>query len=404
MLRLGRSRPLQVGLKTFFQPILDIAQRRVCGFEALTRVVRSGQSNGTTDGAVPSPGLFDGLSDEEIVAQDQACRMQALSSFAKVVQANSAYCLYLNVSRATVELGAGELVDVVQGVRKLGIPFAHVVLEIDGAESVCADRLKKFMTIHRNHGFRIAFDRYDGGRMHLDRVVDFRPDMVKLSGDFTAKAASNAGMAQVVSALIRIAQTSGTEVTGTGVEREDDAIALLRMGLHTLQGYYFDRPHSKNVRGMEKYHFQVEYLTRKYIRHCVDHIGEGRSLQIAAQALLEKVAAALARAGVKKYPAVLQAALRRDRRISGAFVLDKAGVQIVDAVSQSGLGASRFCPPAVGTLHFLRDYYLHVVAGYERYVTPVHFSAFSDQPCRIMAQRVPGEKRHIVCIELIGDY
>ncbi|MFW5487230.1 MAG: EAL domain-containing protein [Desulfovibrio sp.] len=388
-------------LRTFFQPILDIGQRRVCGFEALTKRVNSGGGGG--DKSI-SGQLFAGLSDEETVALDRACRQKAMRSFAKINRSTSGFNLHLNVCKATIIAGdaeGGELRDVLEGADTFGISTRRIVLEIDEVGSIDNEILRRFLDIHRGHGFRIAFDRYDGESLYLAKVEEFRPDVVKLSTSLVSRTLVEESAALLVKALLGGALTQRIDVVATGVETEEQAIGLLELGPTCLQGFYFDRPHAKNVRGIEKYHFQVEYLVRKYVRHCVERIGEEKRRQVTAQALLQKVTAALARANVEKYPVVLKAALRRDKCIAGAFVIDKAGKQLIDAVSQERGEGCNFCPTPKGTRHFLRDYYLHVAAGYEKFVTPAHTSPFSGKLCRMIAQRIPGAARNIVCLELM---
>lgn len=387
-------------LRTFFQPVLDVGQRRIYGFEALTR----GSNNGT--GTVSPALLFADLPPEETVALDLRCREQALASFAKLLRADPSYCLHLNISRPTVEQcagGAAGLPDVVEAVGRLGVDGSQIILELDEAEKADFCRLEAFIKANRSHGFRIAFDRYDDGRMSLSRVVELHPDMVKITGSLVGRAASGDGAGQVVRALVDLAGSVGTQVAATGIENEEDALALLRMGVRVMQGFYFDKPHSTNIRGMEKYNFLVEHVAREYMRFRLESISGEKRRQAEAHALLQKVVAALARSGVEKYPAVLQAALRRDRALMRAFVLDRKGVQLLDAVCQDAQAGSGTAIPPRGMRHFLSDYYLHVAAGYKRFVTPPHVSPFSGDMSQIMAHRVPGESRHIVCIELNMD-
>ena len=80
------------------------------------------------------------------------------------------------------------------------------------------------------------------GYSSLHVVADLRPDFIKLDQLLVRELAASPIKQNLVSAVIRFAEGSHSEVIAEGVEREDEAQVLTSLGIRLVQGFLFGYP------------------------------------------------------------------------------------------------------------------------------------------------------------------
>ena len=118
-------------------------------------------------------------------------------------------------------------------------------LEIEITESSDVIENREFRDIvdrFRNYGLRIGLDDFGSRYANLSLFTNVTFDTVKLDRSLISEIAENPINRMLVHDLIHICGTRGMRCVAEGVETEEQKAALLEMGCHEAQGFYFDKP------------------------------------------------------------------------------------------------------------------------------------------------------------------
>lgn len=221
-------------LELYFQPIVNLRDNIVTGFEALARW------NHRTRGFVPP-------SDFIPVAEDTGMIMQlgewALTEACRKI-AQFPVDLNVAVNLSPVQFSAPSLVDVVQRALIAGGLAPHR-LELEITERLLLgnnERILSTLNQLRQLGIRIALDDFGTGYSALSYLRKFPLDRIKIDRSFVIDLAAGSDQVVVVQAVLGIARALGMAVTAEGVETADQQDFLKAMGCDSAQGSLFGSP------------------------------------------------------------------------------------------------------------------------------------------------------------------
>ena len=121
-------------------------------------------------------------------------------------------------------------------------PAGRLVVEVTEHSKV-ADRaaLAAALARLRRHA-RIAVDDVGAGYSGLRRILDLRPDILKLDMSLTRDVDSDPARAALARALVTFAEGIGCRIVAEGIETEAEMKALRSLGVGYGQGWHFSRP------------------------------------------------------------------------------------------------------------------------------------------------------------------
>ncbi len=221
-------------LHSLFQPIVSVAERRILGYEALTR----GPSNSplhsplTLFAAARQTGM---LSELELACRKSACRRfseQRLDGL-----------LFLNVSPDSLLDANHQPGRTLKLLQTYGISPSRVVIELT-EQSPTDDFYLLDTALHhyRDMGFSIALDDLGAGYSSLRLWSELRPDYVKIDRHFIDGIHRDAVKREFVGSILQMAKASRAKVIAEGIELEEELAVLCEMGVDLLQGYLLCRP------------------------------------------------------------------------------------------------------------------------------------------------------------------
>lgn len=148
----------------------------------------------------------------------------------------------VNVSRNDLQFPdlCGGLTDLL---RRHGLSPSQLHLEI--TESICADNaeLMSLQIAHlRQAGFTVELDDFGAGYSSLNTLKDIPVDVLKLDMKFLSGYRDDDRTRTILSSVIWMAHSLNTTVIAEGVETEQQAQGLRRLGCRRMQGYWFARP------------------------------------------------------------------------------------------------------------------------------------------------------------------
>ncbi|CAI8710907.1 bifunctional diguanylate cyclase/phosphodiesterase [Pseudomonas serbica] len=224
----------QSGLHSLFQPIISLSERRILGYEALSR----GPSNSPLHSPVA---LFavarqaGRLSELEIACRQSACR--------RFNEQKLPGKLFLNVSPESLLEAAHQPGRTLQLLQDFGIAPNQVVIEL--TEQTPTDDFQLLHTAlhhYRAMGFSIALDDLGAGYSSLRLWSELRPDYVKIDRHFIDGIHQDALKREFVGSILQIAKASRAQVIAEGIELPEELAVLTEMGVDLVQGYLLCRP------------------------------------------------------------------------------------------------------------------------------------------------------------------
>lgn len=213
-------------LDVVYQPIVNLKNKSIVGFEALSRFVHSRFR--TPDAWFREARRLNLLSRLELVAISKALDGFDFSN-------NTSY-LSLNISAST--LLHREFLKAIEGV-----PSSRLVLEIIEHEPLdCYGDFSDMLQLLRSKGVRIAIDDLGAGFASLNNVINIKPDIVKLDLNITRNIHIDSARAALVAGLVYFAREMSTILVAEGIENEDQCKLVADLGVDLAQGYFLGLP------------------------------------------------------------------------------------------------------------------------------------------------------------------
>lgn len=227
----------QQELEPYYQPIVNISDQQLNGFEALVRW------NHKEKGLV-SPGLFIPVAEESGLIEDIGKLMLLLAG----KQANHWFCNDTNMTIA-INVAAKQLKQkdfsqqILQLLHKQHISPHHIKLEL--TESALMDDPNDVIRqLHelRKVGITIAIDDFGTGYSSLSYLKKFPIDFLKIDQSFVREIGEDKNDEAIIHAIIQMAHSLGLKVIAEGVETDEQLFFLKNLHCDYAQGYLFSKP------------------------------------------------------------------------------------------------------------------------------------------------------------------
>ena len=217
-----------------YQPIVDLANGRVLGHEALLRATAA-------DGATVMP-------DELFPAAEQAGWTHVLDRIGRTTALHDAGpwlgedLLFINfvptsIYRPQVCLRTTEI-----AAEQAGLSMHQLIFEVtEGHRVRDVEHLASVFAYYRERGCRVALDDLGAGYSSLNMLVRLQPDVVKLDKEIV-QALPDPVSTAVVAAIITITHAYGGKVLAECLETLEQVEAARALGVDLGQGYYYGRP------------------------------------------------------------------------------------------------------------------------------------------------------------------
>ncbi|MCM3744854.1 EAL domain-containing protein [Sporosarcina luteola] len=220
-----------------YQPKMNLSRGKLSGIEALVRWDHPDL------GRIP-PNKFIPLAEETKIILplgEWVLREACKQAVQWKRQGYMAFRLAVNMS--TVQL---EDPDIVESIKR--ILFEEKVepelIEIELTESSFADRSEMRDAIERirDLGMHVSIDDFGTGYSTFSYIKELPADTVKIDMSFVKDIEVNENSRAIVKAIITLADTAGLNVIAEGIETEEQANILHKLGCREGQGYFFSKP------------------------------------------------------------------------------------------------------------------------------------------------------------------
>ncbi len=223
-------------LRPVFQPIVDLRNGKVIGYEGLIRPL--------PESGFPDPSAM-------FIAAERAGRTVELDfACIEAVAIGSASLPFtpmitINLSPRTLELPDFSLPHLVRTLHQSGLEPERVVIEITERETIEEmERLKRNVAACRSAGFRVAADDVGAGNAGLRLLSQIQFDIVKLDLSLVQEGALYETSLAVVGSLQELARRWGAWVIAEGIETPEQLRVVRELEIGAGQGYLLGRPGS----------------------------------------------------------------------------------------------------------------------------------------------------------------
>jgi diguanylate cyclase (GGDEF)-like protein/PAS domain S-box-containing protein len=221
-------------LRVHYQPVVDLTDGRVTGFEALVRWQHPRRG-------LVLPSEFISVAEETglVVALGTTVLEQACRQLAAWQAAGHRTTVAVNLSG--VQVGEPGLVPLVRDtVARSGVDPDGLVLEItETALMRDAQQALEVLTSLRDVGVRLSIDDFGTGYSSLSYLRRFPVDVIKLDRSLVAGVDHDAEGAGVATAVLAMAGALGLSAIAEGVQSTSQLSALRRLGFPLGQGFVF---------------------------------------------------------------------------------------------------------------------------------------------------------------------
>jgi EAL domain-containing protein (putative c-di-GMP-specific phosphodiesterase class I)/CheY-like chemotaxis protein len=207
-----------------FQPVIDLRNSSVVGFEALTRL---------TDGR-PILEFLSLANDARMRAETEMTLFRA--AVREAAKLAPGVWLSINLSPSVLIGHAAELA------RLLEAADREVVVELTEHERIEDYPAVRSAVAQLGESAKISVDDTGSGYASLKHVVDLRPHYLKLDRGWISGLEQDETRQALIAGIVAFCEHTSTELIAEGIEREPELETLESLGVPYGQGYLLGRP------------------------------------------------------------------------------------------------------------------------------------------------------------------
>lgn len=231
-------------LTTFFQPIKELKEGEIVGYEVLNRPPISNQFKSTEQ-------FYDFIGGTNLVHLFEIyCRTTSIKKFASNINKwnnQKEKLLFINIQPEVLidsQYKPGETLHLLE---EFNLKPEQIVFELTEKKAVSDfDMFERVIFNYRSQGFRLAVDDAGSGYNSLKTLVHLKPEFIKLDRSLIHNIVQNDAQQKMVSLLLEYANQIDTYVIAEGIEQIVDLEYLKIHGIHLGQGYALGKP-NKNI-------------------------------------------------------------------------------------------------------------------------------------------------------------
>lgn len=221
-------------VQVHFQPIVNLRDRTLVGFEALARWRDAELGTVSPADFIPlaeERGFIDALTEVLLKKAAQAALSWPRELF-----------LSFNLSSAQL-MDPATSFHILSTLNRAGLDPRRLELEItETAMMSDPDTAQKIVHELRAVGVRISLDDFGTGQSSLGRLRDFTFDKVKIDRSFVSEITTDRPSEHIVKAILAMCEGLDLKVIAEGIEEEAQAEKLMAFGCRSGQGYFYGKP------------------------------------------------------------------------------------------------------------------------------------------------------------------
>lgn len=225
------------GFELYYQPIVNIKERKILGAEALLRWKNE-------KFGMVSPVEFIPLLEESglIIPVGRWIIRTAMEHCLKWKQTDERFRISINLS--FIQIKKSNIIhDIDEYMEKLHFDSRNVLFEITESGELEEGRMtKKILQAFQKRNLTLAIDDFGTGYSNLRYIKDMMFDIVKIDREFIKNITQSQYDRMVVKQFMELAHSLNLKVCYEGVETYEDLQCVLQLEPDYIQGFYFAKP------------------------------------------------------------------------------------------------------------------------------------------------------------------
>lgn len=224
-------------LKIFYQPIFELATKKLVGVEALLRWQHPELGILTPDKFLPiaeETGMIVEMDDWVI---QYACYQ--LESWSKLLK--KYFYVSINISLKTISKPKF-IWTLKRLINDIKIPPNCIELEFKESALMLLDANTSLFSELQNLGVRLAVDNFGREYSSFQKLKKLPLNSLKIDGTYIGDISRGKADAAIVKSIINIAKDLNLQVCAEGIETEHQLVFLIKHGCLYGQGFYFSKP------------------------------------------------------------------------------------------------------------------------------------------------------------------
>ncbi|EYE87225.1 hypothetical protein Q428_14470 [Fervidicella metallireducens AeB] len=221
-------------IRTVFQPIFDVKNAKIIGYEALSR--------GPSGSILERPDeLFDAAREHNMLWEiELLCRSLAIE---RASQRGLDKFLFLNVDPRIIRDEKFKEGFTNKFVKSFNIEPQKIIFEI--TEKTAIEDYKAFKEVldhYVRQGYKIAIDDTGAGYSGMRLITETKPQFIKLDMGLIRDIDKDSFKQAICRNLLTLSKITNMKLIAEGVETINEVNTLINIGVEYLQGYFLARP------------------------------------------------------------------------------------------------------------------------------------------------------------------
>ena len=217
----------------YYQPIVDLNNGAVAGFEALARLVDSEGAASTAGAAI-----------EEIERESDTLKALIRTILASIRRDMMPLFerhqhFYVSVNIPPVILGSGQVLPIVEDL-KLTPYLSRIVCEVTERQALTSVG-RSALERARQSGMSVAIDDFGIGHSGLMQIVGLDFDILKIDHSLIDSILTNQTAARMLRGIVALAAALRLRTVAEGVENWEEAFFLRAAGVDCGQGWFWSK-------------------------------------------------------------------------------------------------------------------------------------------------------------------
>lgn len=225
------------GFQAFFQPIVDVKEKKLIGAETLMRFYCEEKGNVASFEFIPL------LEDSSlIIPVGRWILYRAMECCKELQKTIPDFRISVNLSYVQV-LRSNILDDILEGLKKYDLNPESLIVELTESGFLEEnDNFIRFCEGLKQYGIPLALDDFGTGYSNFHYLSRLTPNTIKIDRSFTLKALKNNYEFKLLQYMADMTHSIDSKFCIEGIETEDELNQICKMGPDYIQGYYFGKP------------------------------------------------------------------------------------------------------------------------------------------------------------------
>lgn len=387
----------QVKIRTLYQPLYSVHEKRYIGYEALSRgTLNDEELNASALFALPE-------NENEKLELNIRCIEAALQNL-NTMTATADYTVFLNIDSSIIDNRNFNIQDLRISSSICGVTSKKLVIELIESRVKNFDILMEFVSFCRAQGFLIALDDVGAGYSNLERIVKIKPDIIKIDRSLVNGLSEEFHKKEACRALIELSHNIGALSLVEGVETLNDSLECLEMGADIMQGYYFSKP-VENISSADFSMNKIALLTETWRFSTTER---NNSLKLSLY-LVKKQAASIYKSlhllKSDNWNNILIGRIKIFPDIECAYILNSEGRQVSLTAIRPGIEYKKhnlFMPAKPGADHSQKYYFNRRSESQKWFISDPYISRATGNICRTVSVLFTDDRADIyyLCLDI----